>query len=283
MAGYFPDPPGHRIPYDRDGTIVHWSGNNTDWSLLGEGTVLDIADDSPYSAWRINDGVNRYISLFFPRPMDLSGLLVTHSKTDGQQKVWTSSDTTDGINGTWVSRANWSNTGQSDRHIREQIQSRTETDVRGLKLRVGTSGSGTSDGFLRNVHVYGVPTAGANQDRLQIVNVADEDRVPPAHFDYGDVARETTSIRQFRVKNLSPNYTAHDVIVAFGALNDTTPSVDGQHDISEDQTNYFAQVNIGDLAPGGVSAIMDLRQQVASDAKLALWWGRLTADAGSWS
>ncbi len=113
-------------------------------------------------------------------------------------------------------------------------------------------------------------------------NPSTDERVGPAHFDWGDAPRSSSADKTFRIKNLSGTLTANDVSVSLNALTDTTPSVPGQHLISYDGGPFQAQVDIGDLGPGAISDVLTLRRVTPDNAVLSLWSFRIFAAADSW-
>lgn len=98
MAGTYPDVPGPRIAYDRDGsTGVRISSGNAITSLTA-GEMNNLNDEDGDSTGM--SGANGRIAIFFPVPMTIVGCFHVGSSTITTEK---SSNTTNGVDGTWTS------------------------------------------------------------------------------------------------------------------------------------------------------------------------------------
>lgn len=277
MAGSYPDVPSWRLPYDRDGTQLFVSGDLNNLVERPTSWLTTLNDEGGTTPGRLD---HAWYVFFFPRLMDLDAVVIATAASHATDGISTSPDTTNGADGTWTTLTGAGLTGHSKPALRNNIGSVSALGVRAFRFRQNQN---YSQSYVYNVHMFGEPSAGENADKLQVVQTATDARVAPASFDFGNVPRGATNVRQFRIKNLSGALTANDIIVSFETLTDTTPSIDGQHTVSADQTTYAAQVNIGSLAPGVTSSVIDLRQVIASNAALGIWTGRVTAVAGSWT
>lgn len=289
MAGNYPDVPATRIPYDIDGTkAVHYDGTSlTDLS----GTVLtswqnDAVSDvqaGGYSPPGLN-GTNKFVCLIFPKLMDLDGWYLQMWNEFNVQEypgvVQTSTDTTNGLDGTWTTRTTGSGTtGTSPAEkMRNNIVSTTCPGTKALRIW-GVSGSGYHSPTV--VHLYGEPNV-TTGDRLEIWHPTLDQRLTGAYFDYGNVPRGSTEDRTFRVKNLSSVYTANSVNVAFDALTDGSPSVPGQFTVSQGGS-FAAQQTLSSIAPGAISPVLTVRRITPTNAQLSLWTFRIKATAASWT
>lgn len=281
MAGNYPDVPSWRIPYDRMGVTIFDSTDQVVWNELPQDRLALLNDEDSDSGWTIPADQTRYLMLVFPRLMDFDGICAWGDSWNATA-LYSSPDTTTGADGTWTDHGPFNENNNLLTEMRENIEALTILGARALKLRMHAPNFSSYP--LRALHLYGEVSAGENTDRLEIVQTGSTDRVLPAYFDFGDKPRTTTSNRQFRVRNLSSSLTAHDIIVTFDVPTDGSPSFESMHTISADGgTTWLAQVNIGDLAPGATSGVIDLRQVLDEDAVLGLRWGRLLAVPGSWS
>jgi hypothetical protein len=88
------------------------------------------------------------------------------------------------------------------------------------------------------------------------------------YLPWGVVARGSSADKQFRVHNMSTDYTATAVTVSVQemGLADPTRSVAAQHLLSADVRIFAAVVAVDTLPPGGVSDRLTLRRVVAPDA-----------------
>lgn len=275
MAGNYPDVPSWRMAYDRDGTQVFTVDPGT-------GAITQVSSAS-ISNMNDEDGddflTHLKVAVLFPELRDLDAFWIWYYWI-GWSQPQVSVDTTNGFDGTWTSLG--SITGQNDAlqpHYRTNIQSTTALGIRGIRFQ---GGSGAATTRFIALHLYGEPAPGENPDRLMIVKADADERVAPAFFDWGNVPRGSTADKTFRVKNLSPTLTASSIRVAMEAPTNASPSTPGQHSLSTDGTNFLAQVNIGNLAPGAISGPITLRRSMATNAQLGLHAFRLFAEAASW-
>ena len=286
MAGNYPDVPSWRMAYDRDGTQV--------FDLLGgsliqlSSTQIAALDNETLTSayhWPGNSqNATRTLVFIFPEKRDLDGFYASlGSSTGGSGTIVAevSTDTTNGLDGTWTSIGSVPNRSTVVQ-MRSGITANTSLGIIAVRFKVSFD-SFTVDAYAFVVHLYGEPSPGENLQRLELWHPTLDERVPAAYFDWGDVPRSSTADKQFRVKNMHGSLTAHSIRVAQEALTDTTPSVPGQFTISQGGS-FAAQQNIGDLAPGAISGLLTLRRITPSNAVVALWWHRLFMQTqGGWS
>lgn len=280
MAGNYPDVPGNRIPYDRDGTQVVWLNQN--YTAVGgttsqaKMTALNsegLAMTSPGGSYPNNPGT----AFLFPVPMDIVGGLVLCEGGYNASAFQSSTDTTNGLDGTWTTAtALGSTAGTSLVALRNNITSCSLTGIIGFRFKQ-----------LYNryyaIHLYGQPSTGQTLNNLVIYDVTQPQRVGGAYFDFGDVPRGSVHDKLFRVKNVSATETAYSVTLGIETLTDASPSFAGQHTLSTDGVTFAATASIGDLAPGAISGQITLRQTLLTNAALSLWWARVHADADHWA
>lgn len=285
MAGSYPDVPSWRMAIDRDGTQLILINNGVLTSLAASvgTTINNEADDDIIVATNRNPV---YFVAIFPELRDVDGfhlnMNVTNTNTRGYM-IQTSSDTTNGLDGTWTTLATGSmgNSGQPAKPGFRIVSASTVLSVRAIRIAL-------TDGYnygtvLKLFHLFGEIAPAENPNRLALWHPTLDQRITPAYFDWGNVPRSSSADRTFRVKNLSTVQTANSVRVAQEILTDTVPSVVGQHTLSTDGLTFLAQVNVGTLAPGAISAVTTLRRVTPSDAVLSLWAHRVFAEATTWS
>lgn len=282
MAGNYPDPPSYRLAWDRDGSKLFrldtsYASVITEHSQATQASLN--SDTSPLiDGGGASGGTFRW-GVMFPELTDLDALNIAMGY-DGWFKnfeaIQVSSNTTNMIDGTWTAVSGVTASNPNKVATRTEIRSSTLLGIRAI--RWGCSGNYPA---LRRIHLYGEPSNTAG-DRMLIWDPVLDSRIAPDHFEWGDVPRESIQERTFRIKNRSTTLTAQSVRVAMEVLNDTTPSIIAQHQLSVDGTTWLAQVNIGDLAPGAVSAPITLRYTVDPGATLSLWTLRLFAEATTW-
>ncbi len=298
MAGNYPDVPAARMSYDRDGsTVAHISSGGV-VSTYGAGTVTDFNREIATSRAVIHStfsGNNNW-GILFPEPRDINAYHITWDSDNGTgislNQVEYSTNTTTLADGTWTTiHASFGNTyigigGPTNViALRNSITSTgLITGVKALRWNVSSGGNAASDNFrLCLMHLYGAPSAGQAPNRLRFWLPATNAEVGGAYMDWGNVPASTTINRDIRVKNPSATLTANDVVLSSEALTPGSPSHASMHTFSTDNVNFFSSLNIGNLAPGAISAVVRVRRTTTAGSQLSLWWTRIVAQAGSWT
>ena len=283
MAGFYADVPGPKLALDKDGT--QWFR----YTGAAVGTPLTSTEITQVNDWTNggpNPGTSGWLAAVFPEKRDLSGVNFRVNQPGGALNatfaIETSTNTTNGTDGAWVTQANVTDadarttiSGPAGR----SIASIAALGVKGIRARM-TGGNSYGEGTF---HVYGKPTAGQVIDRLAFWHPTLDQEVGGAYLDWGDVKRNTTETRTFRVKNLSTSRTANSPRVAMEALTDASPSVVGQHALSVDNSTWVSQITMANMAPGDVSAVMYVRRTTPLTAQPSLWNMRLFSEATTWS
>lgn len=288
MAGNYPDSPSWRLAIDKDGTTGFYISNTNVITSFEAGALAALNDDSYSTGLATGLGASAWACLLFPVLMDIDAVYVEASlvgegvatyRRPGSIK--TSVDTTNGVDGTWVTRSVGSAIAYTGKEaMRNDIVSSTWGGIKGVKFEGANLGGGL---VFQVMHLYGEETAGQSLDRLALWHPTLDQRITPAYFDWGNVPRGSTADRTFRVKNLSSTLTAVTPRVAMDVLTDASPSFIGQHFIGKSGT-FLAQQNIASLSPGAISSeVLTLRRVMASNAQLSLWSMRVFAEATSWS
>lgn len=286
MAGFFPDVPGHRMPYDRDGSAFFSHPEAS--SVVTEGSVGDAQamndeSNSGYTNWGIFP--NHRVGVLFPELRDVVGFYVGRGAGILDTFQW-SANTTSGYDGDWTtSHATFASDGPENFPVsptyRTNIVAASITGAKAVKFRLHGAEVGVG-GWLYAFHLFGSIAAGQNPDRLRFWHPTLDQEVTGAYFDWGDVPRSSTATRTFRIKNNSATLTGNSIVVGREALTDTAPTVVGQHELSNGGA-YATTQNIGALAPGVISSVLTVRRTTPADAALSTWALRLKAEAGSWT
>lgn len=268
MAGSYPDVPGYRFAYDKDGTGV-FTTNGGVITNANSSQIAQLCSHNGYS----NNVINYNLTFLFPEPRNITGLFMN---INGGSYVTTeySTDTASGIDGTWQPV-----TGLTGSILANKINSRTDiksvnlTNIIGLRTTIQNS--------FRTYHIYGsIPTANS-RDRLRIVDLSNNDIA--AQLDFGDIRQRNNSTKQFKVVNNSATKTANNITVTLDVPSDASPSLIGQYQLSTDNTAFANAINIGTLAPGASSGTLYLRNNVSATAQLSLWDLRIIASPNTWS
>lgn len=286
MAGTYPDVPGPRLPYDRDGTQVYiYVASNGTSTQQGQSVIDDLNDeDSGGTIGFFPAG--QYVIFVFPQPMDIVGYAVSwHSELGGglQQSggIDYSTDTTNFQDGTWTAMTNPPNTAEPI-GLRTNIQTTNITNVKAIRMQ-GTGGVWMSRPSV--VHFYGTPTSSTG-DRLVFWHPTLDQPLSqtPAFFDYGDVTRDAVDIvRDFRLKNISASLTANTITVGSEAFTDASPTYISQTQFRYNGGGYASTASLPSLAAGTISQTFSVKFDISASAALGLWTQRYYAQAASWS
>lgn len=287
MAGNYADPPGPRLAWDRDGT--QWyrlvNGALTQLSVTdmqkANNEDNDYVEDPGYS----NPISASYIWLF-PEPRDLMGLkLMEPSATYGGvsfSPIEVSSDTTNGIDGTWTSVTGITTvTSGPVAPGYRTVPTMSKQNVKGL--RISYSHGYNSHARIAAAHIYGKPSTVT--DRLEFWHPTLNQSLFdfPAHLDWGNRPRATTEVRSVRLKNQSATLVASNITVGLETFADASPTFLSQMSLRYDGGAYAPTVLIDSLTPGQISAVIDIRQALATNAALSVWAQRLYASAAAWA
>jgi hypothetical protein len=226
------------------------------------------------------------VAIIFPTPLNVAAVFIASSSTN-PIAVYTSKNSTNGMDGTWLLRAV---AASRFRDVKPNYRIATEMvtfgggvdsqDVVGIKMLGTTQQLSTIRGF----HVYGDPSSMATTDRLQIWHPTLDEPLGAAYLDWGDVPRSSSADRSFRVKNRSTTLTANNVAVYTEALNPGTPSVSGMHTISANGgATFLTSQTIASLAPGAISSVFILRRVIPNNAQVSTWSARVGADVATWT
>jgi hypothetical protein len=276
MAGNYPDVPGPRIAYDRDGSVAFYVHPYTgEVFQLNPTNTRTIADDSASGVDAVGD-VGRF-GVIFPVAHDLVGIYLAVTANNWLMEV--SADTTNGVDGTWtqVGPSPFPNNDGQPTTQRSSIQSLAANGVKAVRSSRLTGG----DFFtIRTLHVYGSPSS--PPDRLRIWHPSLDQEVGGAYFDWGNVPRGAVLQRQFRIKN-GRSLTAQGVSVSVETLTEASPPVVPMYAFSLDGTTWSANLALGNLGPGATSAVVTARLACDPAAQLGLWAQRIVATATGWS
>jgi hypothetical protein len=285
LAGNYLDAPGHRMQYDLDGSVLSRIASDASITVYAPATLTALNNEDLATTPISEDyylTLTKY-ALIFPELRDIIGVFAATS-----QEVFTtfetSTDTTNGFDGTWTARTpanGGSATGRTKVHVRNNIAA---TSLSGVKaVRWGWDPYDANQAKVHVLHLYGTLASGESPDRLRIWHPTLDQEVGPAHFDWGNVPRGSSADKTFRLKNNSSTLTAGTISVSIEAPTNTTPSVSGQHTFSTDGTTFGATASLATLAPGALSPVITLRRVTPTNAALALWWARVIATAAFWT
>lgn len=276
MAGNYPDVPAPRFAWDEDGCSVVTYDSTTGPIIAeypaGDAVLVSLNDEGQGAV--VDNRI--YLVVVFPELRDISAYYLLGTKA--VTKIESSTDTTNGLDGTWVTEVTGGESASGTTNMRDDIKTLSATGIKALRFH------GASGMDWQVIHLYGEIATGESPDRLQFWHPTLDEEIDGAYFDWDDVARGESTDRDVRIKNNSSTLTAESVSVGVEALTDSTPSFAGSHTFSTDGGSTFgATASLGNLAPGGISSVFTVRRATTTDAQLSLWWARFTATATAWT
>jgi hypothetical protein len=275
------------MAYDRDGSVGFFLSDSGTVAELTETQMKYMNDETnnevlEVRAWN-SGGVGGYVGLIFPEQRNVVGVWVHMLESDdGPGSMQVSSDTTTGQDGLWTSYGGFGWNTSAKPGYRTNITATVANGIQGIRFYIGNGGL-SNHKRLSGFHVYGAVVPGTDSDRLRFWHPTLDEEVPGHYFDWGNVPRATTLIREFRIKNVHPTLTAVGVGTTFEALTEASPTLASQHDFSTNGIVWSASASIGTLAPGQVSDVAYFRRNTSATAALSVWSGRIIASASSYT
>lgn len=292
MAGGFPNVPGPRMSYDKDGSVIV-KYNNIDDQVVTisalESAKLNSEDN--VQAFTINSQPTAsefYLGVLFPESRSINGIFVCAVESlpgeDDQFMsgyVEYSSDTTNMIDGTWTQAVPIVFATKTKTAYRSGIYTLGITSATGIRLR-DTANSGNT-GRIKNLHIYGSIVNPST--RIAFWHPTSNEPLPGEWLDFGSTLRGNVKTRDIRLKNLSTIETATDIRLSAEALTDAAPSNVPQYKFSYDNgVTYDTSIIIPSLAPEQISDIIKVKKTTDLNAALSVWSVRLYAEViGTWS
>lgn len=287
----YPAVPGHRMPYDEDGSTAFGITATSSVVTFSTGTVQALNNESQNNAVDIlgtlgsGSGSRVYLGVVFPELRDLLGYYFAVNNNSGgvsTYEVGVSANTTTGLDGTWTTAVPTITVDHTGTLInyRTLIQSLSSTGVQGIRFGIGYNNNSR---FATEMHVYGQPSTGSNPDSLRIYNTAGTAEVSGSYFDFGDISRGVTTTLTFQIKNISSTKTASSTVVSMpAALTDTSPTLESQFSFSTNGTSFSSTITIPTLAPGALSGPLYVKNTVSATATLSIWDARIQAVPGTY-
>lgn len=291
MAGSYPDAPARKVPYDVDGSVgFRTVSSKAGVITLATAAQLQTLNNENNDAWAAGatNGTNS-VGIIFPYLIDIAGIRAGFPATSGWNNEWeTSVDTTNGVDGTWVSRSTSTTFGvyaspgfQDQPHFRTVTTSGGGLPWTGVKaVRITHQYGGDNSWY--GCHLYGAIPLAVSPNRLTLWHPTLDQELGGAALDFGDVVRSTTTDKTFRVKNLSTTLTANSVLLSMSALTEPSPTYVSQYTLGV-SGSFAATQTIASLAPAAISAVYTLRLTTSASAALSTYRQRLTAAAATWS
>ena len=243
MAGSYPDVPGYRFAYDKDGTSVYAWDRNTSTGSYPTAIQLNGANNNNVNKSTFSTGTD--VIVLFPEPRNISGMFFNVTRNPQGKLQW-SNDTTSGLDGTWTDANGLTvYVGADIFATRSSIDNFSISAATAVRVTNLSTYGGCQ---IRNMHIYGsIPTTNS-PDRLRIVDTSSNDIA--AQLDFGNIRQRNNVTKQIKVVNNSSTKTANNITLTLDASYDANPTLIGQFQLSTDNTAFANAINIGTLAPG---------------------------------
>ncbi len=272
----FPALLGERVPYDSDGTACLFLDKNLNSSVpFSQNVIESLNSDTRPNLENSDIYGNWYFCCVFPQPRDIKGVYVRHELWQNTLPAAEySPDTTNGIDGTWITLGSIETGG----NMRNDIRACNGPSAKGIRLK-SNNNSATK---IQRVHIYADPVI-IDEQRLDFWHATEDRPLSGQEANWGDIPRGSSGDLEFRVKNLSSSKTAQQIQLGFHALDPGNPSNPGQHLLKAPNSSQFlSAININDLAPTAVSGVITLRRVTDMQAQLGLYTVTMKAEPVSW-
>jgi len=286
----FLDPPGRRLAYDADGSVVtHYNVNTGAVTELTLANKQNLNDESGGTVFGPDWGVVVHLGFYFPGLRDITNLFHGSSGDTGFQGVDYSVDSTNPLDGTWTNLSYSQNAGSAViPNYRQNWAAAVASGVKALRFRYQTNGSGGSYNAVHSAHIYGKRAAGDTSRQVAFVK-ADGTRFNK-DFDYQDQGRGSiykwksgtlfNQTSELYVKNFSATETANTVVIGQEALSGSMLS---NIRVSLDDVTYTTTLTINSIAPGASAGPIFVKWAPPANDILGLQTMRLPVTIGSWS
>lgn len=270
----------HQIAYDLIGAgwALPHGGSLTSWSAAILKDAANPKANTTLMTWP--GGHPSSFGVYFPVPHDLAGYSIRYTRqydsyVPGTTTIYTSTDTTDGNDGTWTNHGAGQLGWNAFNH-----QTLAAPGIRGFKVtQIGPS---AYNSYMQNLLLFGTPTV---TDNPQSVVAWHPTLDEPVQEDYFQVATHPGGgeARQFRVKNLHDTLTANNVGLSTNVATDASPALGPEQEFEISGGGFAATLDIGNLAPGATSGVVTYRVMKDAGAALGTFYPRLVIQPGSWS
>jgi hypothetical protein len=290
MAGSWPDAPAARVAYQTGSAGLWWQGAGA-LQPVPQGQLGGLNSYAADPTGRVVfDDLSPSVWVLFDVPHDLRGWFLAGRSSGGQPTVTvaTSTDTTSGTDGVWVTKQTGvavnADGSASMQDVFREPTSVSSDQVRGVRFDLTYTGSAP---LLSALHVYADVRGEVESQRLQVWAPDADEPAAPALLDWGNARRGSSASRSFRVKNCSASLTARSVIVSTGMVDvdepGTGPPVPTQFLLTVTGQLWRPSMLLGDLAPDSISPNVGIRRVTPSDAALGTFDPFVRAIPAGWS
>lgn len=280
MAGFYPDVPNYRMPYDTDGaSLYYWSSTIPSIVSLTESQMRNANSENNDIAYSNSHSLGQsIIGLVFPELRYIYGYFINISFVP--TAVEYSTNTTTGLDGTW------SVVDQTVFYTNTKVLSEYRTNINSLTMNSGNPVKGirfvgqTTDPNIKAFHIYGKKASAS--DRIVFWHPTLNQEVSPSHFDFGDIEGGTEYKKEFRLKNVSTNRSANNITISIDSTNNTTPALTDQFSLSPDDVLYSDSIVLDFLAYGSISDVFYIKKEQVLESAYGPYSLRIKTNPEVW-
>lgn len=292
----FSDPPGRRLAYDADGTVVTKyvvsSGAITELSAANKQAMNNESTDT-YDVTAAGS-TSVHLGLYFPGLRDITDLFFS-SGGDGFYGAGSvsgidySTDSTNPLDGTWTNIGySQDSGGLVVPQYRTSWSAYVASGVKALRVKFSFSSPSTDHRFVYALNAYG--TRSSSDTSRQVGLVTSGGVRFTKDFDFQDRPRGSTykwksgtlynQTSELYVKNFSATETANTVVVGQEAL---SGNMHNNIRISLDDSTYSQTLTAATIAPGASYGPIFVRWTPPSNDTLGVQTMRIPVTVSSWT
>jgi hypothetical protein len=220
----YPAIPSRRIPYDIDGSAVGYTGlypsSFSEISVLDQppslwlnpSQLVDFNDSSFNLSVAVGSNQARGIYFFFTELTEIThwALKTAQVGTYLGFIIQGSSNTTNGVDGTWETGIYSIQYSYMNHHLRDRVMTISFSGpVKAIRVGIKSLGANNSPN-LSGFHFYGFKYVTETPDDILFVSADTGDNFVNL-MDWGDRPEGTTQYKEFKMKNSSPDKIANNV------------------------------------------------------------------------
>lgn len=296
QVGFYEDPPGRRIAYDDDGTIVI----HIDTDLTSDELTTDEKQDlnsisqtkGNLLTWG-NGGSGGTLVFIFPEERNITNVYMQCFTDSGVQATVSepsySLNTTNGYDGDWTESGTEVTIAVEAPipNYRDGIYA-VPVACRAISFPLPYVGV-ANVGAVGTVHLYGQISSGETPHRLEFCDSSGS-RLS-VDFDFGDQPRDSTNIWNtddvynqttgLYLKNVSDTQAANDITVSVETLN-VELEMGSDTTISDDGVTYATFIEYDEIQPQEIVGPIYVKHVLDETSVLGLREARLQVEVDSW-
>jgi hypothetical protein len=292
MSGAYPDAPGRKMNVYSDGTMVLQSSVSSGTPRKASGVMSDISnsatlltllDHNNVSDFEAPNGGEDYPLVYiFPELRDIDGTFFSGYSTSGGYYLGTSTDTTNGLDGSWTTQTTTRTVFAPNVFVipgyRDDVYEWTASAVRALQW-VAEDQSANAFG-IRAAEIFGEIASGETPDRIILLDddTGLEVSIPQ---DWGDRPRGTARDKLLRLKNNSGSLTASTIDVGRGRTETITTDASSWIEL-DNGAGFGSTFQVSSLTSGSTDTFT-VRQVIPDAAIPGLYETWIDITVASWA